>query len=39
VVSLNIGQISAKIGYKHQGHFSKKFFEYYGVYPKDLLKN
>ena len=36
---LNIGQIAKEVGYKHQGHFSKLFFENYGVYPKDLLKN
>jgi len=36
---LNIGEIAKKVGYKHQGHFSKLFFEYYGIYPKDLLKN
>jgi len=36
--SLSIGEISKKIGYKHQGHFSKLFFETYGIYPKDLLK-
>ena len=35
---LNIGEITDKIGYKHQGHFSKLFFENFGVYPKDLLK-
>ncbi len=35
---LNIGEISKEVGYKHQGHFSKLFFEFYGVYPKDLLK-
>ena len=35
---LNIGQITKRVGYKHQGHFSKLFFEYYGVYPKELLK-
>jgi AraC-like DNA-binding protein len=34
----SIGEISKKIGYKHQGHFSKLFFETYGIYPKDLLK-
>ncbi len=37
--SFNIGEIAKKVGYKHQGHFSKIFFEHYGVYPKDLLKN
>jgi AraC-like DNA-binding protein len=35
---LNIGEISKAVGYKHQGHFSKLFFETFGVYPKDLLK-
>ncbi len=35
---LNIGEITKEIGYKHQGHFSTLFFEFYGVYPKDLLK-
>jgi AraC-like DNA-binding protein len=35
---LNIGQIASEVGYKHQGHFSKLFFENYGVYPKELLK-
>jgi len=34
----SIGEISKRIGYKHQGHFSKLFFQTYGVYPKDLLK-
>ena len=36
--ALNIGEIAKEVGYKHQGHFSKLFFEHYGVYPKDLLK-
>ena len=36
---LNIGEIAKDVGYKHQGHFSKLFFETYGVYPKDLLKH
>ncbi len=36
--TLSIGEISKKVGYKHQGHFSKLFFKTYGVYPKDLLK-
>ena len=35
---LNIGEIAKDVGYKHQGHFSKLFFENYGIYPKDLLK-
>jgi AraC-like DNA-binding protein len=35
---MTIGEIAKRVGYKHQGHFSKLFFETYGVYPKDLLK-
>jgi AraC-like DNA-binding protein len=37
--SLSVGEISKKVGYKHQGHFSKLFFSTYGVYPKNLLKS
>jgi len=36
---LTIGQIAKKVGYKHQGHFSKLFFATYGVYPKALMKH
>jgi len=36
--NLNIGEITKAVGYKHQGHFSKLFFQHYGVYPKELLK-
>lgn len=36
---LNIGEIARDVGYKHQGHFSKLFFQTYGIYPKDLLKS
>jgi len=36
--TLTIGEIAKEVGYKHQGHFSKLFFETYGVYPKELLK-
>ena len=35
---MTIGEIAKRIGYKHQGHFSKLFFKTYGVYPKNLLK-
>jgi len=34
--SLSIGEIANRVGYKHQGHFSKLFFSVYGIYPKDL---
>ena len=36
--SMTIGEVAKRVGYKHQGHFSKLFFETYEVYPKDLLK-
>jgi AraC-like DNA-binding protein len=35
---MTIGEIAKRVGYRHQGHFSKLFFETYGVYPKDLLR-
>jgi AraC-like DNA-binding protein len=34
---LSIGEIARRVGYRHQGHFSKLFFETYGVYPRELL--
>jgi len=34
--NLSIGEISKRVGYRHQGYFSKLFFSVYGVYPKDL---
>ena len=37
--NLTIGEIAKRVGYKHQGHFSKLFFSTYGVYPKELIKN
>lgn len=35
---LSIGEIALRVGYRHQGHFSKLFFDAYGIYPKDLLR-
>jgi AraC-like DNA-binding protein len=35
--SLTIGELAKKVGYKHQGHFSKLFFKAYGVYPRELI--
>jgi AraC-like DNA-binding protein len=35
---ISIGEIASRVGYRHQGHFSKLFFATYGVYPKDLLR-
>ncbi len=34
---LTIGKIAKEVGYKHQGHFSKLFFNTYGIYPKNLI--
>jgi len=31
-----IGEIAREVGYRHQGHFSRRFFETYGVYPRAL---
>jgi AraC-like DNA-binding protein len=36
--NLTIGEIAKRVGYRHQGHFSKLFFSTYGVYPKELMK-
>jgi AraC-like DNA-binding protein len=36
--NMTIGEIAKRVGYKHQGHFSKLFFSSYGVYPKELIK-
>lgn len=35
---LTIGEIAKRVGYRHQGYFSKLFFASYGVYPKALMK-
>lgn len=35
--SLTIGEIAKRVGYKHQGYFSKLFYKSYGVYPVALL--
>ena len=36
---LSIGEVAKQVGYRHQGYFSKLFFETYGVYPKELTQN
>ena len=36
--NLSIKEVANMVGYKHQGHFSKLFFESFGVYPKDLVR-
>lgn len=37
--NLTVGEVAKRVGYKHQGHFSKLFFQVYGVYPKELMKH
>ena len=34
--NLSIKEIAKKVGYSHQGHFSKLFYGYFGVLPKEL---
>jgi len=36
--SLNVGEVAKRVGYNHQGYFSRLFFKYYGIYPKSLIK-
>ncbi len=36
--NLSIAEVAARVGYRHQGHFSKLFFQTYGIYPKDLVR-
>jgi AraC-like DNA-binding protein len=36
--SLTIKEVANRVGYKHQGYFSKLFFNYYGIYPVSLSK-
>jgi len=36
--NLTIKEVANRVGYRHQGYFSKLFFDYYGVYPVSLLK-
>jgi AraC-like DNA-binding protein len=36
--NLSIKEVSVKIGYKHTGHFSKLFFDYFGVTPSIYRK-
>jgi len=35
--NITIGEIAKRVGYKHQGYFSKLFYATYGVYPVALL--
>jgi len=36
--NLTVGEIAKRVGYKHQGYFSKLFFKTYGVYPVALVR-
>jgi AraC-like DNA-binding protein len=34
--SISIKEVALRVGYHHQGHFSRLFYETYGIYPKAL---
>ena len=33
----SIGEVAQKVGYMHQGNFTKLFVKKYGIHPKDLM--
>jgi len=33
---LSIGEVARRVGYRHQGHFSRLFHAVYGIYPREL---
>ncbi len=33
---LSIGEVASRVGYRHQGHFSRLFHTVYGIYPREL---
>ncbi|WP_456450326.1 helix-turn-helix transcriptional regulator [Hydrogenimonas sp.] len=33
---LAIGEVARRVGYAHQGHFGRLFYEAYGIHPRDL---
>jgi len=33
---LSIGEVARRVGYSHQGHFSRLFHAVYGIYPREL---
>jgi len=35
---LSVGDVARRVGYRHQGHFSRVFHLHYGVFPKELAK-
>lgn len=36
--SLSVGDVARRVGYRHQGHFSRLFHLHYGVFPRELVK-
>ncbi len=30
---LSVGEVAASVGYRHQGYFSRLFYQHYGIYP------
>ncbi len=35
---LSIGEVARRVGFSHQGYFSRLFYETYGIHPKELRK-
>ena len=33
---LSIGEVARRVGYRHQGHFSRLFHAVYGIFPREL---
>ncbi|WP_456431433.1 helix-turn-helix transcriptional regulator [Nitratifractor sp.] len=31
---LRVGEVARRVGYRHAGHFSRLFFDHYGIHPK-----
>ena len=33
---MSISEVARRVGFRHHGHFSRLFYEAFGIYPKDL---
>jgi AraC-like DNA-binding protein len=36
--SFDIETVARRVGYRHGGHFAKRFFEYHGLYPSQYVR-
>jgi len=34
---LSVGEVAARVGYRHKGHFSRLFYQRYGIYPASIV--